>query len=70
RGGTPIAFDRALATRYGARAAGLVAEGGFGRMAALRGDAVADIPLDDAVSQLKTVPEAVWRKVEEVVAGP
>ena len=38
RGGTPIAFDRVLATRFGARAAELVAEGGFGRMVALLGD--------------------------------
>jgi ATP-dependent phosphofructokinase / diphosphate-dependent phosphofructokinase len=70
RGGTPIAFDRALATRYGMRAAGLVAEGGFGRMAALRGDRVVDVALDDAVSELKTVPEQVWEQVEAVVAGP
>jgi 6-phosphofructokinase 1 len=70
RGGTPIAFDRALATRYGMRAAELVAEGGFGRMAALRGDRVVDVALDDAVSELKTVPERVWRRVAEVVSGP
>jgi ATP-dependent phosphofructokinase / diphosphate-dependent phosphofructokinase len=70
RGGTPIAFDRALATRYGMRAAELVAEGGFGRMAALRGDRVVDVALDEAVSELKTVPERVWRRIEAVVAGP
>ena len=70
RGGTPIAFDRALATRYGMRAAELVAEGGFGRMAALRGDRVVDVALDEAVSELKTVPDRVWRRVEEVVSGP
>ena len=35
RGGTPTAFDRVLATRFGTRAAELVAEGGFGRMVAL-----------------------------------
>ena len=70
RGGTPIAFDRALATRYGIRAAEMVAEGGFGRMAALRGDRVVNVALDEAVSELKTVPERVWRRVEGVVAGP
>ncbi|HEX2507132.1 MAG TPA: ATP-dependent 6-phosphofructokinase [Miltoncostaeaceae bacterium] len=70
RGGTPVAFDRSLATRYGMRAAEMVAEGGFGRMAALRGERVVDVPLDDAVSELKTVPERVWERVEEVVAGP
>src|SRR4051794_9315152 len=70
RGGTPIAFDRVLASRYGVRAAELVAEGAFGRMAALRGERVVDVPLDDAVSELKTVPERVWERVEQVVAGP
>jgi 6-phosphofructokinase 1 len=70
RGGTPIAFDRALATRYGTRAAELVAEGSFGRMVALRGDQVVDVPLEDAVSELKTVPESAWRQVEAVVSGP
>ena len=70
RGGTPTAFDRALATRFGARAAQLVADGNFGRMVALNGDTVSDIPLSDAVSVLKTVPEDVYHRVEEVVAGP
>jgi 6-phosphofructokinase 1 len=70
RGGTPLAFDRVLATRYGARAADMVAEGAVGRMAALRGDHVVDVPLDEAVSHLKTVPEQLWARFEEVVAGP
>lgn len=69
RGGTPTAFDRSLATRFGARAATLVEEGIFGRMVALTGDTVSDIPLSDAVSVLKTVPEDVYRRVEEVVSG-
>jgi ATP-dependent phosphofructokinase / diphosphate-dependent phosphofructokinase len=70
RGGTPIAFDRALATRFGVRAAEMVAEGAFGRMAALRGERVVDVSLDEAVSELKTVPERVYRRVEAVVSGP
>lgn len=70
RGGTPTAFDRALATRYGMRAAEMVDEGAFGRMAALRGERVVDVPLAEAVGELRTVPERVWRRVEEVVAGP
>ena len=52
------------------RAAELVAEGGFGRMAALRGDQIIDVALDDALSELKTVPERVWQRVDEVVSGP
>jgi 6-phosphofructokinase 1 len=70
RGGTPIAFDRVIATRFGERAANLVAEGGFGRMVALQGSRIGDVELSEAVSVLKTVPEDVWRAVEEVVAGP
>ena len=70
RGGTPIAFDRVLATRFGERRPALVAEGGFGRMVALQGSRIEDIPLSEAVSELKTVPEDIWRKVEAVVGGP
>jgi 6-phosphofructokinase 1 len=70
RGGTPIAFDRVIASRFGERAAALVAEGGFGRMVALKGSRIEDVPLSEAVSELKTVPEDIWRKVEAVVAGP
>jgi phosphofructokinase-like protein len=69
RGGTPTAFDRSLATRFGARAAQLVSEGSYGRMVALKGDTVSDIPLSDAVSVLKTVPPDVYRRVAEVAAG-
>ncbi len=61
RGGTPNAQDRILATRFGVRAAELVAEGGFGRMVALRGDTVADVPLAEAVAELKTVPPERYR---------
>jgi len=64
RGGTPVAFDRVLATRCGVRAAELVAEGGFGRMAALRGDAVVDVPLTEAVAELKVVPPELYQQAE------
>jgi 6-phosphofructokinase 1 len=56
RGGTPTARDRVLATRYGLKAAELVADGKFGRMAALHGDAIVDVSLDEATKELKTVP--------------
>jgi len=70
RGGTPIAFDRAVASAFGERAARLVAQGGFGRMVALQGARIRDVELSDAVSVLKTVPEDIWRAVDEVVTGP
>jgi 6-phosphofructokinase 1 len=71
RGGTPTAYDRVLATRYGTRAAEMVAEGAFGRMAALRGDAIVDVPLAEAVADLKRVPEDLYAAAEWLFpAGP
>ena len=70
RGGTPVAFDRVLATRYGTRAAEVVAEGGFGRMVAISGNRITDVALSDAVSELKTVPESVYGTAELVISGP
>ena len=55
RGGTPTAFDRILATRFGALAADLVADGIYGKMVALKGSEIVPVPLDDAVSGLKLV---------------
>jgi ATP-dependent phosphofructokinase / diphosphate-dependent phosphofructokinase len=55
RGGSPIAFDRILATRFGKAAADLVAASKFGEMVALRGDSIVSVPLADAVSRLKSV---------------
>ena len=56
RGGSPTAFDRILATRYGAGAVNLVAEGNFGRMCCLKGQNIDSAPLADAVGELRTVP--------------
>jgi phosphofructokinase-like protein len=55
RGGTPTAFDRWLATRYGAAAVRTAAAGGFGRMVALRNAQVIDIPLSEALMVPKRV---------------
>jgi ATP-dependent phosphofructokinase / diphosphate-dependent phosphofructokinase len=68
RGGTPTPRDRVLATRFGLRAADLVEQGSFGRMAALQGDHVVDIPLEDATRELKTVP-AEWYDVARAFFG-
>jgi ATP-dependent phosphofructokinase / diphosphate-dependent phosphofructokinase len=56
RGGTPTPRDRVLATRYGLKAADLVHAERWGVMAALHGDAVVEVPLREAVAELKTVP--------------
>ncbi|KAF0108961.1 MAG: 6-phosphofructokinase [Anaerolineaceae bacterium] len=55
RGGSPTAFDRWLATRYGAAAVRTAAAGGFGRMVALRNAQVIDIPLSEALAVPKRV---------------
>jgi ATP-dependent phosphofructokinase / diphosphate-dependent phosphofructokinase len=68
RGGSPTPRDRVLATRYGLKAADLVHEGGFGRMAALQGDAIVDVSLEDATRELKTVPED-WYAVARAFFG-
>jgi len=56
RGGTPTAFDRWLATRYGLLAADMVHEGKLGMMASYRGGRFEAVPLSSAVESLKTVP--------------
>jgi 6-phosphofructokinase 1 len=68
RGGTPTPRDRVLATRYGLKAADLVQEGRFGRMAALDGDEIVDVSLDEATRELKTVPPE-WYAVAEAFTG-
>ncbi len=68
RGGTPTPRDRVLATRYGLKAAELVEEGKFGRMAALHGDSIVDVPLKEATAELKTVPPA-WYDVARAFFG-
>jgi ATP-dependent phosphofructokinase / diphosphate-dependent phosphofructokinase len=56
RGGTPTAFDRVLATRFGLKAIDAVHDGALGMMASLRGTEITLVPLADAVAQLHTVP--------------
>jgi 6-phosphofructokinase 1 len=55
RGGTPCAFDRLLATRFGARAVDLIRDGRFGEVAALRSGEIVSVPLEQAVAKLKRV---------------
>ncbi len=55
RGGTPTAFDRMLATRYGSAAIDLVHKGEFGRLVVLRGTEITSIPLKDAIAKTRTI---------------
>jgi 6-phosphofructokinase 1 len=57
RGGTPTAFDRMLATRYGVGAIDLVHKGTFGHMVALKGNLISSVPIADAISKNRTVPQ-------------
>ncbi|MEU0688924.1 6-phosphofructokinase [Streptomyces uncialis] len=62
RGGTPSAFDRWLATRFGLHAIDAVHEGDFGKMVALRGTAIVRVPLAEATSRLKTVDPTLYEE--------
>jgi 6-phosphofructokinase 1 len=57
RGGSPTAFDRVLATRYGLGAIDMVHRGEFGQMAALRGNKIISIPLAEATSTNRKVDQ-------------
>jgi len=64
RGGTPTAFDRVLATRFGAHAIRAVADGAYGSMVALRGTDIVRVPIADATSELKLVPPERYAEAE------
>lgn len=64
RGGTPTAYDRVLATRFGLHAIDAVHERAFGTMVALRGTEIVRVPLAEATRQLKTVPLERYQEVE------
>ncbi len=68
RGGSPTPRDRVLATRFGLKAADLAHERSFGRMAALHGDAIVDVSLEEAAGELKTVPPE-WYDVARAFFG-
>jgi phosphofructokinase-like protein len=68
RGGSPSAFDRVLATRFGVKAFEMVLEQEWGQMAALRGNKVVSVPLDDAVRKIKLLDEEIYH-VAEVFFG-
>lgn len=56
RGGTPSAYDRLLATRLGTATAGLINEGVFGVMVAVKGDGSKPVPLEKVVGKRRLVP--------------
>jgi len=60
RGGTPTAFDRVLATRFGIAAIDAVEAGDYGVMVALRGTDIVRVPLSEAVGELKTLSQELY----------
>ena len=64
RGGTPTAYDRVLATRFGLHAVDAVADGDFGVMVALKGTDIVRVKLAEATAELKTVPAERYEEAE------
>ena len=64
RGGTPTAFDRWLATRFGLSAIRAVKEEDFGKMVALRGTDIIRIPLKEGTGELKLVTPELYAEAE------
>ena len=64
RGGTPTAFDRVLASRFGIHAIDAVHDGEFGVMVALRGTQIARVPIAEATREVKLVPPERYDEVE------
>ncbi|MFD6887582.1 6-phosphofructokinase [Streptomyces sp. 5.8] len=67
RGGTPTAYDRVLATRFGWHAVEAAHRGEFGMLTALRGTDIVMVPLDEAVQTLKTVPAERYAEAQNVL---
>ena len=64
RGGTPTAFDRWLATRFGLHAIDAVHDGDFGKMVALRGTDIERVPLIEGTGELKLVEPEEYAEAE------
>src|SRR6266436_5977553 len=64
RGGSPTAFDRILATRFGIKAYELVRQGNWGQMVAICGNRIVSVPLTEAVCELKRLDEEIYRVAE------
>jgi 6-phosphofructokinase 1 len=64
RGGTPVAFDRVLATRFGVAAIDAATAGRFGTMVGLRGTEIVEVPLGEALRQPKLLDPALYETAE------
>jgi ATP-dependent phosphofructokinase / diphosphate-dependent phosphofructokinase len=64
RGGTPVAYDRVLATRFGVAAMDAVAAGRFGTMVALHGTEIVEVPLEQALREPKLLDPRLYETAE------
>ncbi len=64
RGGTPVAYDRSLATSFGVRAFYLIRQGKYGEMTAILGNRIISSPLLEVAKGIKTVPMEVYRTAQ------
>jgi len=67
RGGPPTLFDRVLGSRVGVKAADMVRDGEWGRMAALHANNIVSVPLEAAVTETKTVPREFWEEAVSLI---
>ncbi|MDP2943716.1 MAG: ATP-dependent 6-phosphofructokinase [Candidatus Omnitrophota bacterium] len=65
RGGSPTAFDRILGTRFGIKAVELIKNKRFGRMVTLTGNKITDVPISEAIKELKTVDMELYNIAKE-----
>jgi len=65
RGGTPVAYDRSLATAFGVKAVNLIQQKQYGEMTALKGNRIASTPLAEVASGIKTVYRNAYRIAEK-----
>jgi len=65
RGGTPVSYDRSLATHFGVKAIELARKGKFGRLVALRNNKVIDVPLEDVKGGIRPVDLNIYRVAEK-----
>jgi ATP-dependent phosphofructokinase / diphosphate-dependent phosphofructokinase len=64
RGGTPTAYDRVLATRFGVAALDAAAAGHFGKMIALKGPDVVEVDLAEALAEPNLLDPALFETAE------
>jgi len=64
RGGTPVAYDRSLATAFGVKAVELIKDKKYGEMTALKGNRIVSVPLEKATAGIKTLDLAIYKVAE------